>query len=1095
MNSRLIKLTPLFLFSVLLTACGENSTTKDEQISYSLQVKPILSDRCFQCHGPDVGSRKADLQLDIPEIAFKELKEGGFPIIPGDAENSIAYKRITSDNPDFIMPPPKSHMTIAPEEAEIIRAWIDQGAVYEKHWAYIPPIKADLPIVGQADWPISPIDNFTLAKIEAAGLTPSDKADKATLIRRAFLDLTGIIPSAEQFDKYMADDREDYFEYMVDDLLSTPQYAEHMASAWLDLARYGDTHGYQNDFARQMWPYRDWVIKSFDNNMPFDEFMTVQLAGDLMPNPTQDTLIATGFNRNTLVSSEEGIVHEEFRVEYVADKVDATSTTFLGHTVGCARCHDHKFDPVSQKDYYNMFAFFNNTKEFGIVKARSDAHPPFMNYFQEDEYLDQMNQLLSDIEKQEQDLRVIELAHFEEYKTRIEKEVAAIPEHIINELSDDGTLSYNGMETEIEQSNDTLLVPGKFGNAIRIGTQPISIYYAYAFVGKSIDVKKSDPLGISVWTRREELKAKEYVAPEAKSAEDQNEAEKNGNVYASNKPVLRKPFSLLEQMDMGKEQRGFSLRITTEDKLQFVSVSSWPKNAIDVTSKEPITNLKEWQHIYASYDGSGSATGVKFYIGGNEIETEIIKDALTSEIDNTNPLLTGWGYDSLETGSISHDVDEIRLYHKKNLSNEAIVSLSQYSSPVLTTSINGRIDGPSDGVNIPAEYMNDNQDYVTAKSNLFDLIDQKRILIEEHSQPYMIMEDYPEDFTTRPTYLLKRGSYEQPDETEILSANIPLEFGTLGDSRPRNRLGLVQWLTSDENTLTARVTVNRYWQALFGKGIVVSAENFGSQGSLPSHPKLLDWLAIEFIESGWDVKHILKTMMMSKTYQQDSSLPNISPVPDPENILLSRGASYRMSAEMIRDSVLKGSELLSPRIGGKSVKPYQPDGLWRELTTFDVYRHDEGENLYRRGLYSYWKRTLPVPSMLLFDATTRDVATPRRTSTNTPLQALVLLNDPQYVEASRVLAQNAIIKHESTEDRIKYIAKSLLSRNLSITELEGLSELQQDMMMDFGQDEEAVDGLLSIGEYKISEVGSEELASYAVVATTVMNLSEFITRR
>ncbi|MER2491587.1 DUF1553 domain-containing protein [Catenovulum sediminis] len=1067
-----------------MVACGEqeNTLNPDQPVSYSLQVKPILSDRCFGCHGQDEANRKADLQLHNAAVAYKKLDDGSQPIVPGDAQASIVYQRIISTDPDYVMPPKSSHTRVTAEEAEIIKRWINQGAKYEAHWAFIPPKKPQVPKVNNAAWPANEIDNFTLAKMHQKGLQPSAKAPKAKLIRRAFLDVTGIIPTPEQFNQYMADNSEDAYEKMLDDLFASPRYGEKMASYWLELARYGDTDGYQNDGERNMWPWRNWVINAFYQNMPFDQFMLEQLAGDLLDNPTSSQILATGFNRNTPLNAEGGIIDEEFRVEYIADKVDVTSTTFLGMTMGCARCHDHKYDPLSQKDYYKMFAFFNNTREAGI-SAGSWAVPNTFFYPDKKD-----SELAEYIEK--------EIAQLSSKTNQVEKaHRSAISERLKQYAQSETSTQYQSLTTEghyyinfesrfksdPEQASiaNTLNVPGKFGNALRFNGQ--GKYSGFANSKSRPKIMNKEPLGISIWTRQATQEDLQVFA-QLPNYIDENV------VPPKNLPTSGFRLATEFQKNINKI-KGYDLAINANNQLEFAILGDWPKHALKVVS-EPLPNNYQWQHIYAQYDGSDTAKGLSLYLNGKKLNSEIVQDNLDGV---STQIVFGdvvFGAPAFSPPGLygGRDLDEFRLYDK-NLTDKEIKLLAQ-ATP-------WQIAGGTFKV-FPSELLADNQSYIEDKTEL--LITQEKLarLTDAKAVQIMIMQDAaPHDKPIRNTYLLKRGSYDKPDESEVLVANVPAYFGDLGEQYPRNRLGLAKWLASDANPLTARVMVNRLWQLVFGRGIVATSENFGNQADLPTHPQLLDWLAVEFKNSGWDIQYMLKLMMRSSTYQQNSDLPDVENLADPENLYLSRGGRYRMTAEQIRDSALQASGLLVDKVGGPSVKPYQPANFWKSINAKVAYQQDSGESLYRRGLYSYWKRTAGVPSMTIFDAATKDYCVSRRQITNTPLQALVLLNDPQFVEAARVLAEQAYLNFNTAEARINFIANSLLNRDLEADEAAHLMSLYQRMHDDYQAEPEQANALLAVGEKTLlaDNHNRAELAAYAVVSSAVMNLSEFMTRQ
>tara|TARA_R110000822_G_scaffold2171_4_gene10477 strand:+ start:1117 stop:3429 length:2313 start_codon:yes stop_codon:yes gene_type:complete len=737
-----------------------------DKIDFTFHVKPILSDRCFKCHGPDKNAIEGGLSLNTAEDAYMALgkNKDHYAIVPGDVEKSELVNRLYTTDESLMMPPPESNLTVTKYEKEILKKWIEQGAEYKEHWAFIAPEKPIVPKTSNTTWAQNEIDQFVLSQLEQKGLEPNEKATKEKLLRRVFFDLTGLPPSVEQINNFVHNVSPNAYEEIIDSLLNTVDYAEHMSAEWMDIARYADTHGYQDDFERIMWPWRDWVIHAFKENMPYDQFVTYQLAGDLMPNANAEQVLATGFNRNHKITFEGGVIPEEYRIEYVEDRAVTFGTAFLGLTFECARCHDHKYDPISQKNHFELFSFFNNIDELGLT-------------------------------------------------------------------------------------------PGGAGK-------------------------------------------------------------------------IPKPYMTITE----KEKNGV---------LSFVQLQK--------------STMKE--------------------------------------------------------------------------------------------------------------------------------------------VPVMVMNEMEE---IRPSYILNRGVYDQP--TTQVFPNTPESILPYPEEYPKNRLGLAKWLFHEDNPLTARVTVNRYWQRMFGTGLVASSFDFGNQGSLPTHPELLDFLAIKLKEEGWDTRKILKYMALSATYQQSTKVSKDLQELDPENRLLARAPRLRLTAELIRDQALKISGLLNPEVGGPSVKPYQPAGIWEATTgggggSTATYITSTGKDLYRKSLYTFWKRTVPPPSMMTFDAASRDLCTVKRQETNTPLQALVLLNDPQIIEASRLIAKNAIDRNKEIGDQIKYIFKLATSRTPDEEELSMLNNYYNSMLQKV--DEEGIDpqDYLSIGDFEIdSSYSKKQLAALALTAHTILNLDETITR-
>ena len=787
MNNRILLFSMVFLFAIIGCTNKDSYALKvdlPEKVDFNFHIKPILSDRCFLCHGPDAGTRKANVRLDEEAFAFMLLDtlEDNYVIKPGHLGKSEVFKRISSEDPELKMPPPESNLRLSEYEITLIKKWIKQGAEWKSHWSYIKPEKSELPKVRQEDWPQNSIDNFVLKQLEVLKKSPSDRASKEKLLRKVSFDLTGLPPSPEDLDAFLADNSKNAFEKMVDQLLASESYGERLATEWMEVARYAETNGIHHDFERNAWPWRDWVINAFNNNMGYNEFVTWQLAGDLFSDPTYEQKLATAFNRNHKTTQESGSIDEEFRVSYVIDRTNTFGKAFLGLTVECAQCHDHKYDVISQKNYFELFAFFNQVPERGVTKVFQGVPEPYMEMSKE--------------------------------------EINAVQE----------------------------------------------------WIEKQIDL--------------------EYV-----DGSSQDKDEKYRNVWREEMEAMTKPIMIMQDMD-----------------------------------------------------------------------------------------------------------------------------------------------------------------------------------------------------TVRPTYILDRGLYDSPGmEVQPSTPERVFEFG---DAYASNRLGLSQWLFNVDNPLTARVAVNRYWQMIFGRGIVDTPDDFGAQGSLPTHPALLDWLAVEFMDSGWDVKNILKTMVMSATYQQASKTDSISLAFDPDNKWLSRGRQQRLTSEMLRDQALKISGLLNSKVGGPSVKPFQPKGLWTQVSSGGRYQRKymvgKGKDLYRRSLYTYWKRISPPPAMLIFDADPRGICNVKRESTNTPLQALVLLNDPQFLTASRALAQRMIKKGGTNElQRIEYAFRWATSRKPGVEEMEILQDLFLIEKKEFEEHPERAIAFIKDSEIKnTDEFNTEELAAYTVTASAIINLSE-----
>ena len=1065
-------------------AVEEAAQQLPDRIDFNLHIKPILSDRCFACHGPDNNARKADLRLDTEEGAFARLTESvrKYALVPGSLSKSEIFHRLVSDDPEYRMPPPASNLTLSPEEIATILKWIEQGAQYKPHWSLIPPEKPDLPTVKNTAWPRNDIDHFVLARLEREGLRPADEATKETLIRRVTFDLTGLPPTLEELDAFLADDSPDAYEKAVDRLLTSEAYGERMAAEWLDVARYADSHGYQDDGWRNMWPWRDWVIEAFNNNLPFDDFVTWQLAGDLLPDPTHEQILATGFNRNHLQSQEGGIVPEEFRVDYVADRTETFGKAFLGLTVRCARCHDHKFDPISQQEYYQLFSFFNSVNEFGNIPYAGEASPTVI-------LIDQASQeKLASLQEQIRDLEAKTAVDnpayddgFAQWLARLETRRTAAP------LVPQGRIAYYPLDavrdrTLVNRANPsrparlagdrdktTLTVPGKVGSAQKL------VGDTFIDMGKEVGYfERNEPFSVSLWFN---------------IVEDSVEG-----------PLFNKAGGLFN----GK--RGYVGMINADGTFSASLNHVFPANAIEIETLEPLP-AHQWHHLVMTYDGSSRAAGLTLYLDGTVAPTQIKNDHLKKSIlytvDPRTNERTNWGDPgNLRLGWMEHNfvkldsvaVDEFMLFDRRLTALE--VSALNGQPTALDAILNARSENRTD-----AQRHALRDYYVTtidpAYRRDFDALTRLRGEVNTLMTALpevMVMEDLPEP---RPTHVLHRGAYDAPRER--VEHGTPAAVMAFPEDLPKNRLGLAHWLMDPRNPLAARVTVNRYWQLYFGRGLVVTTEDFGNQGALPSHPLLLDWLATTFVASGWNIKALQKQIVMSATYRQSSVTPSALLEQDPENVLLARGPSYRMPAEMIRDNALAVSGLLVRKTGGPPVKPYQPPGLWKELATRNAteYVQDHGEKLYRRSMYTIWKRTTPPPSMMSFDASERNICTVRRQSTSTPLQALVLLNDPQYVEAARLLAERMLREGGATlDDRLTFAFRLLTSRHPLDHELTLLKDLYEQERDVFEANRANAQSLLRVGEYpRDASLDLSEVAALTVVANTMMNFDEAVIKR
>ncbi len=951
----------VIVLAQLMANSGLLQAAAARQVDYNFDVKPILSDRCYACHGPDASNREADLRLDTRKGAFAALSDDVHIISPGRPDRSELYLRISEEDEDLRMPPVDSKLSLSAEEIETLRLWIEQGAEWKQHWSYLPIRSPAIPDVQDDAWPDGPIDYFVLARLEEQGLRPSKQADKTRLIRRLSFDLTGLPPTLEEVEAFLADSSEGAYETQVDRLLNSPRFGERMAVDWLDVARYADTYGYQSDVFRAMWPWRDWVIRALNDNMPFDQFVTWQLAGDLLPDSTQDQMLATAFNRHHRQTNEGGSIEEEYRVEYVSDRTDTLGAALLGITLGCARCHDHKYDPFTQKEYYQLFAFFNSIDESGLYSHFTDAVPTPTLVLKEDaqrEALAKLEQQIRAAEARLEELRQQQRGAFDRWLTEGQHEAeirGLIGDYPLESIEEGKVANRADEKSPGNISEDPQPIPGKRGGGLKLsGENNIN-------VSAGGDFTRDHPFSVAIWINTPDEKDRAVILHRSRAWTDAG-------------------------------SRGYQL-LLEKGRLSWSLIHFWPGNAIRIRMDDPVA-IGQWIHVAMTYDGSSRAEGLRLYVDGERVPCEIVRDNLTKNI-------TGGGAKTLDVGQRFRDrgfknglVDELQVFDRCLTPIEvAQVHDQQSLDQLLSKTPDGLPDVQKD--QLYEYYLTSfDEEYAKAADQLKS-VRQQRSKLRDPLLEVMVMRELPEP---RQAYLLKRGSYNAPGEP--VEPAVPASLPPFPDHMPRNRLGLAKWLTSPEHPLLARVTVNRMWQSLFGQGLVATPEDLGSQGQLPSHPKVLDWLSRSFIDSGWDVKQLVKTIVMSSTYRQDSACSEPLRSKDPDNVLLGRGPRYRLPAEMLRDNALLASGLLVDKVGGPAVKPYQPDGLWKEKSG-KTYTRDKGEGSHRRSLYTYWKRTSPPPAMMTLDAAKRDVCQVKRQTTATPLQALVLLNDPQYVEASR----------------------------------------------------------------------------------------------
>ena len=1058
-----IKFLAVVLLGISFQLVGKPvSALQDRPIDFNRDIRPIVSDKCFSCHGPDDKQRKARLRFDTREGLFS--KSG--VIVPGDSSKSRLYQRITARDKDQLMPPPDSGYALTANEIELFRKWLDQGAKWSAHWAYSPPQRPQPPAVKNSAWTRNSIDNFILARLEREGLQPSPETDRVTLLRRVTLDLTGLPPTPAEIDSFLADQSPDAYEKRVDELLRSPHYGERMAMQWMDLARYADTHGYHIDSHRDMWPWRDWLIAAFNKNVPYDKFTVEQLAGDLLPNATLDQQIASGFNRNHMINFEGGAIPEEYQVEYVVDRVEATATTWMGMTMGCARCHTHKFDPISQREFYQFFAFFNNVPEDGLDGRTGNARPslPMPSEAQKTRMEELNRAMAAALEKlSDKEVGPLEEAWQRPFTGKIG---VATREGLVAHYELDG--NFSDLSGRYQHGHavrgDPNFVAGMVGRAVGFdGDSQVTF-------GNVGDFDRGDPFTISCWMRA----------------------------------TLNQPNSFLQKIDAGPARRGYEFFIDNRELigiqrwsqyLTFRLIDRWPESAIQIRTPQRLA-MGEWYQVTVTSDGSGRAAGLHLFINGEQQQVTVVQDELKGSFRTAAPLQIG---DRALGRAFSGGLDDLRIYDRVLTPDEITQLAVHYPIQTVLSGVFGKRTKEDDAR--VREYFLTRAAPEELRRQAAELkrLRKERDQLNKEILTVMVMGDL---VNPRDTFVLARGDYR--NRTEKVTADVPSVLPPLpppSKDAPRNRLTLAKWLVDPGHPLTARVAVNRYWQLYFGLGIVKTAEDFGTQGEPPVHPELLDWLATEFVRTGWDVKAMQRLIVTSATYRQSSKIRPDLRDRDPENRLLARGPRQRLSAEIIRDTALAASGLLNGEIGGPSVFPYQPRGLWEEMSFGDgfsaqEYRQSKGKDLYRRSLYTFWKRTVPPASLATFDAPDREKCTARRLLTNTPLQALVLLNDPTYIEASRALAARALLEGGTDANgRVGYLFRLATARKPSARELQILRALLTKETISYRRDREAALKLLRVGESAIgANVEPTELAAWTVVASAILNLDETITK-
>ena len=1062
-----MKLT--YSLGVILLSTLYSVNTLAEEINFNRDIKPILSDRCFHCHGPDEETREGHLRLDIPDGkdgAFR-VRKNKAAIVPGKPEQSHLYLRIITGDEDDVMPPLDSHKkALSAKEKETFKQWIKEGAKWANHWAFEKPVKPAVPQVQDKKWAKNPIDNFILSNMSQKGLKPSSEAPRYKLIRRLSYDLNGLPPTPAEVDAFVNDKSPKAYENLVDRLLSKKAYGERMALPWLDMARYGDSSVYHADGPRFMWPWRDWVIKAYNQNKPFDQFTIEQIAGDHIKDKTYDQHIATAFLRNNGTTDEGGAFFEEYRVEYTVDRLSTVSKIWLGLTTECAQCHDHKYDPISQEEFYEMYAFFNVAADPGR-QTRKGNQAPVLKVTKNDsqqKIIDSLTELMNSYKKKEEDYKKAQEPNFNKWLTKQSKLLSAKSPLDLKGLRH--FFPYNSQYT-----TDDFLSP----NVVK-----------HPQINRLKEVNGLD--------EHKDPKSKKLVA-KTRALNFNNQAAQYGDkgnwidvnsAFTASTWIRYSPQKhsqlLFSKWDK-KAKKGYEFYITKDHKL-LVNFTSEVKKSTLVVETEKLPNHNKWQLLSFSYDGSGKGAGIKVYTDGKLLPQKVLSDTLKGSVKTKSAFTVakrdGHNLKSPLTMLQIYDrvlsVEEIKaslkmkvqdyLYTKENLANKDFLAKSKYY-------YFNKIDRKYRGIQ---KQVSDQQNRVNQAKNL----------------NVMVMQD-----TKRPTYILSRGAYDQPQKDKEIFPSTPKVLPPMKKEYPKNRLGLAKWIMDEDNPLTARVTVNRYWMMLFGHGLVDTVADFGNQGSWPTHPELLDWLAVDFQKNGWDVKRMIKQLVMTATYRQDSVLTKDLLKADKGNKLYARGPRFRLTGEHIRDTALFVSGLLNPQIGGPSVKPFQPPGLWAEVALTNAkFVQDKGDKNYRKSMYTYYKRSAPVPNMTTFDAPSREKCVIERSRTNTPLQALITLNDPIFVEASRFFAERIMLEGgKSISEKIDFAFKNAISRKPESDVRELVEKLFAQNLKDFKEDPNKSKALLAVGAKPANAaLNASELAAWTVIAQLIMNMDETLNK-
>jgi hypothetical protein len=1000
-----------------------------ESVEFNRDVRPILSDKCFACHGPEAASRQGGLRLDQREGAVAEADSGLVAVVPGDPDASELIARITSEDEALRMPPVDSHKTLSSKEIETLRQWIAEGAHWQQHWSFIRPERPELPPVANGAWARGEIDRFVLARLEQEKLSPSPEADRVTLLRRVTLDLTGLAPTAEEVDAFVADHRSDAYERVVDRLLASPRYGEHMARFWLDAARYGDTHGLHLDNYREMWPFRDWVVSAFNRNLPFDQFIVEQLAGDLLPEATNDQLIASGFNRCHVSTNEGGVIPEEVYVTSVVDRVETFGTVMLGLTVGCTRCHDHKYDPLTMGDFYSLFAYFNSLDGDEMDGNREDPAPVVR------------------APTAQQSAKLAEL----------DSRIAAAEERLLADWPD-LDLQQTQWEQQFASIDSEASPPQSVGGSSQTPDQ-----------ASPSAAPRQDYLAMSDW---------HWVGP----------------FSDTQRYLLRRkhgPEKTKKKIDLAQK-----FQLPTGEEIGWVRKPEWVDGQVhNDLPGDPAANF-----LYRTITVS-EPQELEISLGSDDGIRVFLNNKLVLKSDESRPAAADQNKVTLQ---LRRGKNHLLLKVLNFGGPSGFYFAAKTDLPIMPPDVLAALQRPaSERTSDQAKSVRQFFRITAARSPQLDQLRadlnaarRERTEVDTAIPTTLV---FKESAAPKPAYILNRGEYDQKGEE--VQRRIPTVLPPMKSGTPNNRLGLAQWVVDRDNPLAARVAVNRYWQQFFGVGLVKTSNDFGAQGEPPSHPELLDWLAVDFMDGGWDVKRLVRQIVLSAAYRQSSQAPPDQYRADPENRLLARGSRYRLDAEVLRDQALQVSGLLLERLGGPGVKPPQPAGLWEAVgysgSNTVKFVPDEGhEKIHRRTLYTFIKRTAPPPQMNTFDAPSRESCIVRRERTNTPLQALLLLNDPQYVEAARGLAERTM--HEAAgaaDQRARFMFRTATCREPRVDELADLVEAYHVELDHYRNDPKAAESLIASGTMPVDEsLDPAELAAWTMAANVVLNLDEVVTR-